>query len=111
SGTNTLQLKAVTTVDLGLADQTTGDTVNVTGFRNVDASALSAAQGVSITGDAQANVITGGAGADVIDGGGGADVINAGSGDDSVHYRGAEILIDGGFGSNTLLIDNAGGIT
>ncbi len=111
SGTNTLQLKAVTTVNLAAADQTTGDSVNATGFGNVDASALSAAQGVSITGDAQANVITGGAGADVIDGGGGADVINAGSGDDTVHYRGAEILIDGGFGSNTLLIDNAGGIT
>ena len=111
SGTNTLQLKAVTTVNLAAADQTTGDSVNATGFRNVDASALSAAQGVSITGDAQANVITGGAGVDVIDGGGGADVVNAGSGDDTVHYRGAEILIDGGFGSNTLLIDNAGGIT
>ncbi len=70
-----------------------------------------AAQGVSITGDAQGNTITGGAGADTIDGGGGADVINAGSGNDTVHYHGTEVLIDGGFGSNTLMIDNAGGIT
>src|SRR5207244_9507103 len=65
------------TVDLTNADQTIGDSVNVSGFANVDASALGPAQGVSITGSASANSITGGAGNDVIDGGGGADVINA----------------------------------
>ena len=111
TGTNTLQLKAVVTVDLANADQTTGDAVNVSAFENVDASALSAAQGVSISGDAQGNTITGGAGNDVIDGRGGADVIDAGSGNDTVHYHGTEVLIDGGFGSNTLVIDNPGGIT
>ncbi len=99
------------TVDLANADQTTGDSVNVTAFENVDASALGPAQGVTISGDAQGNTITGGAGNDTIDGRGGADVIDAGSGNDTVHYHGTEVLIDGGFGSNTLMIDNAGGIT
>ncbi len=75
-------------------------------FRNVDASALNAAQGVSITGSTSANTITGGAGNDVIDGGGGADLIDAGAGNDTVHYYGTEVLIDGGFGSNTLVLDN-----
>ena len=111
SGSNTLQLKTVVTVNLANADETTGDAVNVTGFANVDASALGPAQGVSITGSASANTITGGAGNDVIDGGGGADVINAGAGNDSAHYYGSEVLIDGGFGSNTLILDNPGGIT
>ncbi|WP_407156418.1 hypothetical protein [Bradyrhizobium sp. STM 3557] len=111
AGDNTLQLKTVATVDLASADQTTGDSVNVSGFENVDASALTAAQGVSISGDALGNTITGGAGNDTIDGRAGADVIDAGGGNDTVHYHGTEVLIDGGFGSNTLVIDNPGGIT
>ena len=77
----------------------------------MDASALSAAQGVTIIGSASANSITGGAGNDIIDGGGGADVINAGAGNDILHYYGTEVLIDGGFGSNTLILHNPGGIT
>src|SRR5450631_1622299 len=111
SGSNTLQLEAMATVDLANADQTTGDAVNVTNFSNVDASALGVAQGVSITGSASANTLTGGAGNDIIDGGGGADVINAGAGNDTVHYYGTEVSIDGGFGTNTLILDNPGGIT
>src|SRR5450631_3160766 len=111
SGSNTLQLKAMVTVNLANADQTTGDAVNVSAFANVDASALGPAQGVSITGSASANTIAGGAGNDIIDGGGGADVINAGAGNDSVHFYGSEVLIDGGFGSNTLILDNPGGVT
>jgi Ca2+-binding RTX toxin-like protein len=111
AGTNTLQLKVVTTVDLANADQTTGDGVSVSAFENVDASALGAAQGVAISGDTQGNSITGGAGADTIDGRGGADVIDAGSGNDTVHYHGTEIVVDGGFGSNTLVLDSPGGIT
>ena len=111
AGSNTLQLKTVATVDLANADQTTGDAVNVSAFENVDAGALTAAQSATISGDAQGNIITGGAGNDVIDGRAGADVISAGAGNDTVHYHGTEILIDGGFGSNTLVIDNPGGIT
>ncbi len=111
TGSNTLQLDAVATVNLANADQTSADSVNVFGFSNVDASALTAAQGVSITGSSAANTITGGAGNDVIDGAGGADVINAGAGNDTVSYYGTEVLIDGGTGSNTLVLDNPGGIT
>ncbi len=109
TGTNTLLLKAATTVNLGNADQTTGDTANVTNFQNVDASALSA--GVSITGSAGTNIITGGFGNDTIDGAGGADVINASGGDDTVNYRGTETSIDGGTGADTLILAATGGIT
>src|SRR6202042_829188 len=94
TGNNTLLLKAAATVNLGNADQTTGDTTTVTNFQNVDASALSA--GVSLTGSSGANTITGGFGNDTIDGAGGADVINANGGDDTVIYHGTEISIDGG---------------
>ena len=68
TGVNTLALGTAVTVDLANADQTVGDTDNVTNFQNVDASAI--ATGVSITGSAGANVLTGGSGADTIDGGG-----------------------------------------
>ena len=102
TGTNTLVLAAATTANLGNADQTTGDSTNVTNFQNVDASALSAA--VSITGTSGANTLTGGSGNDTIDGGGGADVIVAGGGNDSVAYYGAETSIDGGTGTNTLVL-------
>ena len=44
-------------------------------------------------------------------GGGGADVINAGGGNDTVTYRGTESSIDGGAGSDTLVLAAAGGIT
>ncbi|MDB5733252.1 MAG: hemolysin-type calcium-binding region, partial [Variovorax sp.] len=109
SGANTLVLKTATTVDLGLADQTTGDGVNVTGFVNIDASAISSA--LSLKGSGGLNSIIGGVGADVIDGAGGADAISAGGGDDTVTYHGAEASIDGGAGSNTLILAAAGGMT
>ena len=38
TGSNTLILRAATTVNLGDADQTTGDTPNVSNFQNLDAS-------------------------------------------------------------------------
>jgi hypothetical protein len=41
-------MRAAGTVNLGNADQTSGDSTNVTNFQNVDASALSSA--VTITG-------------------------------------------------------------
>ena len=109
AGTNTLLLKAATAVDLGSADQTIGDTANVTGFQNVDASALS--QGVLLTGSSGANMIIGGFGNDTIEGAGGADVINASGGDDTVTYRGTETSIDGGTGTDTLVLAATGGIT
>ena len=108
TGTNTLVLKAAGTINLGNADQSSGDSTNVTNFQNVDASALSSA--VSITGSVAANTITGGSGNDTIDGGGGADVIAAGGGNDSVSYYATETTIDGGAGTNTLVLKAAGTI-
>ena len=99
TGTNTLQLHAATTVNLGNADQTTGDSVNVINFLNADASLVSAA--VSITGTSAANTLSGGSGNDTIDGAGGADVINGGGGNDTVTYRGTETSIDGGAGTDS----------
>ncbi len=109
TGTNTLVLRAATTVNLGNVDQTTGDTTSVGGFQNVDASAMTA--GVSITGSSAANVLTGGTGADTIDGAGGADSISAGGGNDTVIYHGTETSIDGGSGSDTLVLAASGGVT
>src|SRR4029077_6468209 len=109
AGNNTLLLRAVTTVDLTNADQTMGDVVTAANFLNVDASQL--VTGVSITGSAAVNVLTGGTGADTIDGNGGADVIAAGGGSDSVTYHGTEASIDGGLGSDTLVMAVDGGTT
>src|SRR5450755_489879 len=108
-GNNTLQLKVATTVNLVNADQTTGDSVAVSNFGNVDASALGATQGVSITGSSSANTIIGGVGADTIDGGGGTDTISAGAGNDRVIYYGTEITVDGGTGNDTLVLAASGG--
>jgi Ca2+-binding RTX toxin-like protein len=102
-GTNTLVMASAATVNLGNADQTSGDTTNVTNFQNVNASGLSS--DVSITGSSSANTITGGSGSDTIDGAGGADVISAGGGNDTVTYHGTETSIDGGSGTNTLVLN------
>ena len=104
TGVNTLIQRTATDINLGRVDQTVGDAVTVANFQNIDASALGAAQGISIIGNSAANVITGGLGADTIDGAGGADVISAGGGDDTAVYRGSETSIDGGSGNNTLLL-------
>jgi len=109
AGTNTLLLNAVATVNLANVDQTSGDSITVSNFQNVDASALSST--VTLTGSSSANAITGGSGDDTIDGGGGADIIAAGGGNDSVTYRGTEASIDGGAGSDTLVLVATGGIT
>ena len=111
SGTNTLVLEAAAAVDLASADQTSGDLATVSGFQNVDGSALSVLQSVFVSGTTGVNVLTGGAGNDTIDGMGGADVIDAGAGDDTVAFQGAEAAITGGTGSDTLVLDVAGGIT
>ena len=108
-GVNTLVLRAATTVNLNSADQTSGDSVSVTSFQNIDAGALSAAQAVSLTGTSATNTIIGGAGADTIDGGGGADTINARAGNDTVTFRGSEAGIDGGAGTDMLVV--AAGVT
>ena len=69
SNTDTLVVNGTATINLSLVDQSSGDTANVTGFENVDASGSNAP--VNLTGDGTANVITGGTGNDTIVGGAG----------------------------------------
>ena len=111
SGTNTLVLKVAATIDLSLADQSSGDATTVSAFQNVDASGLTVAQAATISGSISVNTLTGGAGADTIDGAGGADIVQAGAGDDTVNYRGTEAVADGGTGTDTLVLKSSGGIT
>ncbi|GEO00265.1 hypothetical protein NSE01_20970 [Novosphingobium sediminis] len=111
---DTLVLAAAATVNLNNSDQTSGDTVVVGGFQNIDASALSA--GVSLTGDIYDNRIVGGSGADAIagndgsdwiDGGAGADTVTGGTGNDTITYRGTATSIAGGADTDTLRVVGA----
>ncbi len=102
TGSNTLVLRASADIDLSAVDQSLGDSTAVANFTNVNASAVST--GVSILGSSAANIITGGSGADTIDGNGGADVISAGAGADVVTIHGTEASVDGGLGSDTLVV-------
>ena len=97
-------VRASATINLAATDQSIGDLATVTNFQNVDASGLAATQLIAVTGTSGANTIIGGAGADIIDGGGGADIINAGAGNDTVTYHGTEVSIDGGAGSDMLVL-------
>ncbi len=105
TGTDTLTVTGAATIILSLADQTSGDTANVFGFENVDASTSSAA--VSLTGDANANKLTGGSGNDTISGGAGADTINGGAGNDTITFDGSDVSIAGGTGTDTLIVTGA----
>ena len=104
TGNNTLIVKAVSglsAVNLAATagtDITTGDTVSVLNFQNLDFQRRRRRP----DGDrlAAANNITTGSGVDTIDGGGGADVISAGGGDDTVTFRGTETSIDAGSGND-----------
>jgi hypothetical protein len=99
-------MSTAATVDLGGADQTSGDTTNVTNFQNVDASALSSA--LTLTGSSGANSITGGSGNDTINGGGGLDHLFGGGGDDLFIVDHSSLIlgttIDGGIGNNSVNI-------
>ncbi len=109
TGTDTLIVTGAATINLSLADQTSGDTANVTGFENVDASTSSAA--VSLTGDANANKLTGGSGNDTISGGAGADMIDGGEGDDTIKLANGDFaageFLKGGTGIDTIVLTNA----
>ncbi len=107
TGVNQLVLRAVATINLAAADQTSGDAVNVTGFSNVDGTRLGSTEGVVMTGNSAVNILLGGSGNDTIDGGGGADSLSGGAGDDDIAYRGGEAAIDGGAGQNTLVLRSA----
>ncbi|MCP4382907.1 MAG: calcium-binding protein, partial [Hyphomicrobiales bacterium] len=105
ANTDTLVVKGAATIDLSAVDQSSGDTANVTGFEDVDASGSVAA--VSLTGDGGANVLIGGSAGDTIDGGGGADTLAGGAGDDTITHDGSDVSIDGGDDNDTLKVTGA----
>jgi Ca2+-binding RTX toxin-like protein len=106
---------------------TLDDATNTTGL-TVTASALAAANGLTLDGSAESGAaltVTGGAGADVIKGGAGADVVTTGAGNDTVsgnagndsfilagNFTAAD-RIDGGADADTLSLNGnyAAGIT
>jgi hypothetical protein len=55
------------------------------------------------------DVLNGNDGNDFLRGGPGADTLNGGAGDDTLVYDAADVLIDGGTGTDTLLIDQGTG--
>ena len=106
---STLIVAGAATINLSLLDQTSGDTANVTGFDNVFATYST--EGVSLTGNANANAFRGGDGADTINGGGdddrieadnGADTVMGGDGDDTIEAGNGADWIDGGDGDDTI---------
>jgi Ca2+-binding RTX toxin-like protein len=105
TNTDTLVATGAATINLSSADQSSGDTANVTGFESVNASGSNTA--VSLTGDGNANVLSGGSGADTIVGGAGADTISGGAGNDTITYDGLDVSIAGGADVDTLLVNGA----
>jgi T1SS-143 domain-containing protein len=65
-------------------------------------------EGMNITGSTSADTIYGGLGNDVITGGAGADTIHAGDGDDTIYGMPTDSMLDGGNGTDTLMV--AGGL-
>ncbi|TCS12430.1 hypothetical protein [Caulobacter sp. BK020] len=124
AGHDTLVLKASATVNLGdSVNQVAGGAAVVTDFEDVDASAASGAVVLNgstldnrLTGGAYADTLVGGGGADSLKGGGGADFLDGGigsdqqrgeAGDDRIVYDSADTVIDGGAGSDTLVLKAA----
>jgi hypothetical protein len=106
-------MSSAATVDLGNADQTSGDSTNVVNFQDIDGTALSSA--LTLTGSAGANFITGGSGNDTINGGGGTDHLFGGGGDDLFIVDHSSLIlgttIDGGSGNNSVNISaNSGAV-
>ena len=114
---DTLVLAGAVVIRLANADQTSGDTINVAAFQNVDGSAVAAA--LNMQGDTYANVLTGGSandniagldGDDTLDGGAGADVLTGGNGNDRIWYDGGDTTVTAGLDRDTLLLRGAGTI-
>ena len=93
AGVDTLSVARGVTVNLGAADQISGDSGTATGFENVDATFAAAA--VVLVGSAGANILAGGSAGDRLTGGLGADVLVGNAGADRFIYRStAETLGD-----------------
>jgi Ca2+-binding RTX toxin-like protein len=114
---DTLVLASAVVIRLANADQTSGDTITVAAFQNVDGSAVTAA--LNMQGDSYGNVLTGGSGNDniagldgddTLDGGAGADVLTGGNGNDRIWYDAADTTVTGGADRDTLLLRGAGTI-
>ena len=90
---DTLVVNSAVTMNLSLTDQSSGDSVNVSGFENVNASGSDAA--VNLTGSSVANVLIGGSFGDILSGGFGDDTITGGAGNDT---------IDGGAGTDDTVV-------
>lgn len=91
------------TFDLSSAtDQSSGDTVVVRNFENLDWT-LSGAS-LTVTGSSAANNIIGSQSSDTIDGGAGLDVIDGQSGSDRITYRSTASAIGGGADVDTLVV-------
>jgi VCBS repeat-containing protein len=85
SGVDTLRLARSATVNLGSADQVSGDSGVASGFENVDATLANAA--VTLTGSAGVNALAGGSAADRLTGGLGSDVLYGNAGADRFILR------------------------
>lgn len=85
TGLDTLSIGVKATVNLGAADQVSGDSGVTTGFENVDGTY--ATQGLTLTGSNDANILFGGTVADRITGGLGADVLYGNGGADRFVFR------------------------
>lgn len=101
AGTDTLVLNGTSSITANLANsnQVTGSAL-VTGFENIDASAITAA--VSLTGDAGNNILKGGSAADTVSGG---------DGNDTITYDALDTSVDGGLGNDTLVFSGAAAVT
>jgi Ca2+-binding RTX toxin-like protein len=96
---DTLLVNGAATINLSLADQSSGDAANTSGFENVNASGSIAA--VSLTGNNSVNVLTGGSANDTLNGGGGNDAIDGGGG------TGDTAVFSGAFTNYTITLSGA----
>ncbi len=89
--------------DLSQADQSLGDSVNTTGFENINllqaydpnsGYSVNSTVGGTAKGSSGANVINGSFFADVLDGNGGADSVFGNDGADTITYRGSEVEVN-----------------
>ena len=92
-------------IDLGAADQTTGDAKTTTNFEHVDWSASDF--GISIFGGANSNAIIASNGYDHIDGRGGRDAVDGGAGVDFIVYDAIDSVTAGGAGDDWLIVNGA----